>query len=86
MALSLSSTCVFHNVLVPDDFPLFVCVCVCVCVCVQVIALLVLWQERRDGVRSSALFTIFWFCLVCYASLKLRTLILLAEDKVCVCV
>ncbi|CAI8018869.1 Multidrug resistance-associated protein 1 [Geodia barretti] len=46
-----------------------------------VIGLLVLWQERRDGVRSSALFTILWFSLSCYAILKLRSLILLAEDQ-----
>ena len=49
---------------------------------VQVIAILVLWQERRDGVRSSGVFFILWLCLVTYAALKMRSLILLAEDKV----
>ena len=44
--------------------------------------MLVLWQDRRDGVRSSGLFFIFWFCLVVYAALKLRTLILWSEDTV----
>ena len=57
---------------------------VCVYV-VQVLAVLVLWHERREGVRSSALFTIFWLGLVAYSVLKIRSLILLAEDEVCLC-
>ena len=57
------------------------CIPSLVCV-VQVIAWTVLWWERREGVRSSGLFTIFWFCLVLYSALKMRSLILLSEDMV----
>ena len=52
------------------------------CCVVQVIAWTVLWWERREGVRSSGLFTIFWLCLVLYSALKMRSLILLSEDRV----
>ena len=48
----------------------------------QVIVALVLWQERRDGVRSSGLLFIFWLALVLYGALKLRSVILLSEDEV----
>lgn len=40
--------------------------------------------ERKRGVRSSGLLTLFWISLVIYGVIKTRTLSLIAEDdKVC---
>ncbi len=52
----------------------------------KVLAALVMHQDRRVGVRSSGVLLLFWLGLVVYGSFKLRSLVLLAEDVVCVCV
>ena len=51
----------------------------------QVLVVLVLHYDRLTGVRSSGLMFVFWLSLVVYGSLKLRSLALLAEDRVSLC-
>ena len=47
----------------------------------QVVVVLVLQYERRQGVRSSAILFLLWLAMVVYACLKLRTLISIARDE-----
>ena len=42
--------------------------------------------EKNQGVPSSGIQFCFWGALVIYAGIKLRSLILLSKDQVCVCV
>ena len=75
-----------------------VCVCVTLCVlgcvrsmchraCVilsnqQTLMIVVIINEKNRGLSSSGIQFYFWGALVVYASIKLRTLILLSKDQV----
>ena len=41
-------------------------------------------SEKNQGIPSSGIQFCFWGALVIYASIKLRTLILLRKDQVCI--
>ena len=45
-----------------------------------------LTTHRISGVQSSGLPFVFWLVMSLYGAFKMRTLALLAEDHVCVCV
>ena len=49
---------------------------------IQILADVVIVFENKKGVRSSGLMILLWMSLIAYGTLKLRTLILLAEDLV----
>ena len=42
----------------------------------------VLTTHRMSGVKSSGLPLVFWLVMMIYAALKMRTLVLVAEDNV----
>ena len=44
--------------------------------------MLLMAYHHKRGIRSSGIFIIFWTAFLIYGSIKLRTLILIAEDKV----
>ena len=44
----------------------------------------VIIDEKRQGIPSSGIQFCFWGALAIYAGIKLRTLILLSEDQVCI--
>ena len=66
------------------------CVLLCVCVfCVyavlsnqQTLMIVLIINEKNRGLTSSGVQFFFWGALVVYASIKLRTLILLSKDHV----
>ncbi|XP_019855858.1 PREDICTED: multidrug resistance-associated protein 1-like isoform X2 [Amphimedon queenslandica] len=43
--------------------------------------MLLMAYHRKRGIQSSGIFIIFWMAFLIYGSIKLRTLILIAEDK-----
>ena len=43
----------------------------------------VIISEKNQGIPSSGIQFCFWGALVIYASIKLRTLILISRDQVC---
>ena len=42
----------------------------------------VVTTHRVSGIKSSGLPFVFWLVMMIYAALKMRTLVLVAEDKV----
>ena len=48
----------------------------------QVLTAIMIYFERKRGVRSSGLVIMLWISLVIYGSFKLRTYILIDEDAV----
>ena len=49
---------------------------------VQVVMIVVMSTNRLSGVRSAGLPFVFWLVMSIYGAMKLRTLVLLAEDSV----
>ena len=45
--------------------------------------IVVIINEKNQGIPSSGIQFCFWGALVIYASIKLRTLILIRKDRVC---
>ena len=45
----------------------------------------VIISEKNQGIPSSGVQFCFWGALVIYAGIKLRSLILISKDQVCVC-
>lgn len=48
---------------------------------VQVVMIVVMSTNRLSGVRSAGLPFLFWLVMSIYGAMKLRTLVLLAEDN-----
>ena len=47
--------------------------------------IVVILNEKNQGIPSSGIQFCFWGALVIYAGIKLRTLILISKDKVAIC-
>ena len=44
----------------------------------------VIISEKRQGIPSSGIQFCFWGALIIYSGIKLRSLILISEDQVCI--